>query len=172
MKTHLILLTLLLGGSLVLTVPTWADDDKEMESQESSLQERLNKENKQKEYEKKLEEKYGLSEQQIQDLHKKGLNDSQITIAAQLAKSSGKSIDDVVKMRLDQKMGWGKIAKELGVPPREIGQSISSMHHDLHKKHKEHETREDRAERKEHREERKEERADRKAERSGKHGKG
>jgi hypothetical protein len=74
-----------------------------------------------------LKEKYSLTDQQLLDLRAKGLNNPQIAIVSQLAQSSGKTTDEIIKMRQEQKMGWGRIAKELGVSPREIGQSVASL---------------------------------------------
>jgi len=71
--------------------------------------------------------KYELTDEQIAAMRAKGLNDPQMAFTAQLAKSSGKTIDEVMQMRVDQKMGWGKIAKELGVHPSELGKSVSSL---------------------------------------------
>lgn len=100
-----------------------AEDDP-LEQQETQLQEETKKPG----YSEQLKSRYNLTDEQLKALRDKGMNDSQITIAAQLAQSSNKPIDDVVKMRLEQKMGWGKIAKELGLHPSEIGKGISSMH--------------------------------------------
>ncbi len=41
-----------------------------------------------------------------------------------LAELSGKTTEEISQMRTEQKMGWGAIAKALGVPPRELGQTI------------------------------------------------
>ena len=41
-----------------------------------------------------------------------------------LAELSGKTTEEISQMRTEQKMGWGAIAKALGVPPRELGQAI------------------------------------------------
>jgi hypothetical protein len=117
-------------------------------------------------YEAKLKERYKLTDEQLKKLHDDGMKDSQITIAAQLAKASGKSIEDIEKMRLEQKMGWGKIAKELGVPPREIGQSIASMHRN------EHSVKEDKRENRDHESKNRERKEERAEHRSGKAGKG
>jgi hypothetical protein len=76
-----------------------------------------------------LKEKYSLTDQQLADLRAKGLTNPQIAIVSQMALSSGKTSDEILKMRLEQKMGWGKIAKELGLHPGEIGRSVSSIRH-------------------------------------------
>jgi hypothetical protein len=74
-----------------------------------------------------LQRKYSLTDAQMQTLNDSKLPDSQKAQVAQLAKSSGKSIDEVLKMRTEDKMGWGKIAKTLGVHPGELGKAVSEM---------------------------------------------
>ena len=51
-----------------------------------------------------------------------GANDQ--TRISRLAELSGKTKEEILKMRTEQKMGWGAIAKALGVPPKELGQAI------------------------------------------------
>lgn len=43
------------------------------------------------------------------------LGNGEITLAYNLAAASGKSVDEILMMRFERKMGWGKIAKVLGV---------------------------------------------------------
>lgn len=99
-----------------------------------------------------LKEKYSLTDEQIKTMQDKGLNKPHMAFTAQLAKSSGKSIDEIIKMRQEQKMGWGKIAKELGVAPAELGGAVAGMRKDINEKRfegKHAEKMEARAERKE-----------------------
>lgn len=115
-----------------------------------------------------LKTRYNLTEEQIKTLRSTGLSNPQLAMAAQMAKSSNKSIEDVLKMRTEQKMGWGKIAKELNVHPSEIGKSVKEMHHAIRDERKEmREQRKD--ERKAAREERKEKMAQKREERKEKH---
>lgn len=88
---------------------------------------RLVEETKDPNYEKRLKEKYNLTDEQIKEMREKGMNDSQITIAAQLAKTSEQPVEKVVDMRINQKIGWGRIAQDLGVHPSEIGRGVSEM---------------------------------------------
>jgi hypothetical protein len=81
-----------------------------------------------------IKEKYALTDEQMKTLKDSGLNYPQIVRVAQLAKSSSKPIGDILAMRVDQKMGWGKIAKELGVPPGELGKAIASMRQERHER--------------------------------------
>ncbi len=75
---------------------------------------------------------------------------------AKLAELSGKSQDEIMKMRTEQHMGWGKIAKELGLPPGEMGKAVAESREDDNKKRKE-DHRKERDEKREAREKRKEE---------------
>lgn len=84
-----------------------------------------------------LKEKYALTDEQIKTLHASGLSYPHLAMVAQLSKSSEKPLEDVLKMRTEQKMGWGKIAKELGVHPREIGQSVRDLKHAIRDQRKE-----------------------------------
>lgn len=143
---------LLLALSCALTlmsVPTRVLADDELSQTESSLNDDVKKPN----FEAAIKEKYSLSDDQLKVMHDKGMNDQQITIAAQLSKDSGKTIEEVTKMRTEDKMGWGKIAKQLGVPPKQIGQGVASMHHELNE-----EKDEKRDDKKEAREDKQEER--------------
>lgn len=54
----------------------------------------------------------------------KNLGDNDEIRVSRLAELSGKTKEEILKMRTEQKMGWGAIAKSLGVPPRELGQAI------------------------------------------------
>lgn len=74
-----------------------------------------------------LQNKYKLSDEQMTLLVNSKLPNSQTAMASQLAQSSKKPLEDILKMRLEQKMGWGKIAKELGVPNGELGRAVSSL---------------------------------------------
>ena len=110
-----------------------------------------------------LQKKYSLTDAQMKKLEASKLPDAELVKVAELAKDSGKTIDEILKMRLEEKMGWGKIAKELNVKPGVLGQAVASMHshrdHDrdnLHDKDKD-----DRRERREERQERKERRESR-----------
>lgn len=148
-------LTVLLA-CLLMSPMTFADEQvsSEAEAQEASID---------TSHIAKLKEQYSLSDEQIEKLEKSGLPKPQLSMVAALAKESGKSIDEILKMRTEQKMGWGKIAKELNVSPKLIGQSVSSMHRqdDPEKRKERHEAREERKQkREEKRQARKEERAE------------
>ena len=81
-------------------------------------------------YNERLQAKYNLSPEQMKALTDSKLPDSQLVKVAQLSKSSGKTIDEVLKMRIEQKMGWGKIAKTLGVHPGELGRANAELKKD------------------------------------------
>jgi hypothetical protein len=115
-----------------------------------------------------VQKKYSLTDDQMKAMKTAGLKGPGLAITAELAKTSGKTIDQIVAMRTTEKMGWGKIAKTLGVPPSTIGHSISSLHHDLHEKREsrsEKRKEERREDAKEEREEWKRKHADEKEER-------
>jgi len=78
-----------------------------------------------------LKTQYKLTDEQIKAMQEKGLSYPQMAITSALADKSGKPITDVLKMRTEDKMGWGQIAKELGVPPKEIGQSVAAVRHEI-----------------------------------------
>lgn len=54
----------------------------------------------------------------------KNLGPNDQTRIDHLAQLSGKSKEEILKMRTEQHMGWGAIAKALGVPPGELGQAM------------------------------------------------
>jgi hypothetical protein len=78
-------------------------------------------------YKEALQAKYSLTPEQMKSLNDSNLPESQLVKVAQLSKSSGKTIDEVLAMRNEQKMGWGKIAKTLGVHPGELGRANSDL---------------------------------------------
>ena len=51
----------------------------------------------------------------ISSMQHHNLGYGEIALAYNLAHASGRSVDEILTMRLNQKMGWGKIAKTLGV---------------------------------------------------------
>jgi hypothetical protein len=166
-----LLVALIAVSAMVQPVSSaWAQD--EIEKEEQAAKDAGTK----PEYLAALKEKYALTDDQITAMQAKGLNAPHMAFTAQLAKSSGKSIDEVMKMRLEQKMGWGKIAKELGVHPREIGQSVASLRRSERAESKldanmdkREARREDRMERKAARDTRKAEKASEKSEKGPKH---
>jgi hypothetical protein len=118
-----------------------------------------------------LKEKYTLTDEQVTKMQDAGLTRPQMAMAAQLAQTSGKPLDDVLKMRTEQKMGWGKIAKELGVKPSEIGHAVSSLRHEVNEERKEAKAEKKEA-RKELRQQQKAERREQKKLQKAEHGKG
>ena len=93
-----------------------------------------------------VQKKYNLTDAQMESMTSKGMKGPELAKVAQLAESSKKPISEIISMRTEQKMGWGKIAKTLGVAPKELGQAVSGMRHD--KRENKHENRE--ARRQEH----------------------
>ena len=74
-----------------------------------------------------IQKKYNLTDAQMQTLDNAKLNEAHSVRVAHLAQLSNKSIEEVLKLRTDSKMGWGQIAKELGVAESEIGKAVSSL---------------------------------------------
>jgi len=130
----------------------WAEDDPlaQEETEAAAVKDRP-------EWSASLKTKFNLTDEQIKTMQSQGMNFPQMAITAGLAQKSGKTIDEVTKMRTEGKMGWGAIAKELGVAPKEIGQSVREMRHSIRDARH--------AERAERREEKLGERAQRHAER-------
>jgi len=110
-----------------------------------------------------IQQKYSLTDDQMKKLTDSGLSPSQMTKVAHLALKSGKPIDDILRMRTEQKMGWGKIAHELGVRPGEIGKGVADLRHELNEKRQEHKA--ERMEKKAERIEKRAARLEKKAER-------
>lgn len=83
---------------------------------------------------KEVQQKYNLTDEQIQNLKQAKIAGPQLAITAELAKASGKTVEEISKMRTDEKMGWGAIAKKLGVAPSTIGKSVAAVRHDIRDK--------------------------------------
>lgn len=83
-----------------------------------------------------LKNEYNLTDDQIKSMTDKGLAGNDMVRLARISTKSGKPLDDVMKMRLEGKMGWGKIAKELGVHPSEIGHAVADAHHEMKEERK------------------------------------
>jgi hypothetical protein len=56
-----------------------------------------------------------VSVQEITTYRARNMGNGEIALAYNLAAASGKSVDEILDMRYTRKMGWGKIAKVLGV---------------------------------------------------------
>lgn len=74
-----------------------------------------------------LQNKYSFTDAQMQALTDSKLGESHMAMAAQLSKSSNRPIEEILKMQAESKTGWGKLAKQLGVDPKELGQAVSSL---------------------------------------------
>ncbi len=114
-----------------------------------------------------VQKKYNLTDAQMESMTSKGMKGPELAKVAQLAESSKKPISEIVSMRTEQKMGWGKIAKTLGVTPKELGQAVAGMHRNKHED--KHETKHE--DKRESREARRQERQMKKEEKGNK-GKG
>lgn len=99
-----------------------SSDDKEINIQDSEKTQ----------WHSEMQSKYELTDDQMKTLTDTGLSYPQLVKIAQLSKSSDKTLEEVIAMRVDQKMGWGKIAKELGLHPGELGRAVASLHRQKH----------------------------------------
>lgn len=128
MKTRKLLTAALLAN--VLMTPHWVfaqEDEAVIEKEETASEATKDR----PEWLSSIKTQYKLTDAQVQTLKDSGISYPQMAMTASLADKSGKSIDEVLKMRTESKMGWGKIAKELGVHPKEIGQSVASLRHEI-----------------------------------------
>jgi hypothetical protein len=73
-----------------------------------------------------IQGRFQFTDEQMKMMRKKGLKNPQLAIVGKLAETSGKSVEEILDMRKGRGMGWEKIAAELGVEPREIGEAIST----------------------------------------------
>jgi hypothetical protein len=121
---------------------------------------------------KKVEDKYSITPDRMAQLESDGLKLKDIVTAAEIAKESGKTLDDVLAMRKDKK-GWGAIAKELNVSPDRIGQAMAELRRSDkaekkdNKDNKDNKDKKDKKDKKERKEDR-EEKGDRKDDRDEK----
>lgn len=56
-----------------------------------------------------------VSIDEITSFKSRNIGNGELTLAYNLAHASGRSVYEILDMRFEQKMGWGKIAKTLGV---------------------------------------------------------
>jgi hypothetical protein len=166
--TVLTLLAALLGSPLVLNTASADDTTEAQQIEETEAKEPQPK----TAWTAEIQKKYSLTPEQMKSLENSGLSGPQLAFAAEAAKASGKSIDEVLHMRTGDKMGWGEIAKKLGLPPGSLGKSVAALRHDVKANRKDakmdakHEQRAERkAEKMAEREERKKAHEERKMER-------
>lgn len=72
-----------------------------------------------------LTQNYSLQEKEINFLHKRGYTIGEIEYLALLAKQSGKSVNSVAALH-SKGVGWGVLAKRLGVQPSALRKLIVS----------------------------------------------
>jgi len=78
-----------------------------------------------------LKSQHHLKDSQITMMKEQGLTYPQMAMVSRLSEKSGKPVDDIIKMRNADKMGWAEIANELGVAPKEIGRSVAALRHEV-----------------------------------------
>lgn len=116
--------------------------------------------------------KYNLTDAQVKSLTDAGLQGPQMAKAAAFAEASKQPLDKIIQMRTQDGMGWGKIAKTLGIPANTAGKAVSGLRRNEHaaEKARQHADKEQRkadkqAEKDQRKAEREERKAARKAER-------
>lgn len=137
---------ILLALTALLVGPLSAQAEDEIANAETEI----TTDSTQSDYIDRIKSKYNLTDEQIQKLREANITNPQLAIAGALSRSSGKPIEEILKMRSEDKKGWGQIANELNVEPKTIGQSVAELHRKNNK--------EQREERKELRQAKKEER--------------
>ena len=127
-------------------------------------------------WEQLVQKKYSLTDAQMKTLGDAKLSENEAVRVAHFAKLSGKSIEEILKMKGEMKgNGWGNLAKELGINPKEIGQAVAELRHernDLRKKENDEKRRVQREKNEKEREERREKRARERQERKNEHNHG
>lgn len=93
-----------------------------------------------------VQTRYSLTDAQIADLKAAKLNSNQTLRVAELAKMSGKSVEDIIKMRYEQKMGWGRIAKELNLRESKVSHAVNKAREERRELFSKADEREDRLE--------------------------
>lgn len=123
MKTRILLLLTASLISISFSGVALAEDDTKSSKEPSTKSSPMDSK-----WTQELKTEYKLTDEQIKSLQDRGISGKDAVRLADLSKLSGKTLDEVVAMRMDQKMGWGNIAKKLGVSPKEIGQSVAKVH--------------------------------------------
>ncbi len=98
--------------ALFISLPLYAQEEVEEENQEEVAEEADN--NKAS----KIGDEFEISADSVdflKDSYKIGYGG--IHHALVLAEKSGKTVDEILAMKTEDKMGWGKITKELGLKP-------------------------------------------------------
>ncbi|MBL6990219.1 MAG: hypothetical protein ISR65_10595 [Bacteriovoracaceae bacterium] len=75
-----------------------------------------------------LKDNYQMDDKRIDELRGKGMSYSGIMFSSDIARQSGKRVEDIAKMRMEDKKGWGKIAKDVGV--KRSGLKLGHLKHD------------------------------------------
>lgn len=68
----------------------------------------------------------GVDRAVIDDLRSKGWGYGEIAMALYLARESGKSLQEIVRMR-SSGMGWGQVVRELGLQPGTLGKAQKAL---------------------------------------------
>lgn len=78
-------------------------------------------------FETRLKRRYGLTQMDLMRLHARGMDDAQITLAAQMSEASGRPLEEIDQMRRSEGLTWNEIAKRLGLHPLAIARLLALM---------------------------------------------
>lgn len=78
-----------------------------------------------------IEKVYKPKEEEIRLMKERGLSWPQMAIVAQMAKSSKKSIAEVMSFRDGRQMGWSQMAAELKLDDKAIAKEVAKVRKDL-----------------------------------------
>ena len=110
-------------GGLALNNVQAAEPSENQQQQEFQRHERRQMSNEQiSEFAKKIAEKYGINQSEIEDSFKNRIHFEDIQHAAILSKLSGKSFSEVLAMKTD----WQQVAEKLGVSREQIKNLLES----------------------------------------------
>ncbi len=73
---------------------------------------------------KNLMERFGITEDRITQLRDQGMGYGEVGILYSLSQASGTDSDELLRMRTQEKMGWGEIAAKLNTS---VGKAVNTM---------------------------------------------
>lgn len=72
-----------------------------------------------------------LKDSQIKMMKEQGLTYPQMGMVSRLSEKSGKPVEDIIEMRTRNKLGWGELANELGVAPKDVSRAVAILRHEV-----------------------------------------
>ena len=77
--------------------------------------------------EEKIQAKYEITNQKIEELKKEKLSLAEIAWAAEIAKISGKPLDEIVRMKTEDLKGFKAIERELKIPQNRVERGMNEL---------------------------------------------